>query len=647
MKLRFIYFSLLSVIAFTSYAQKVAENKAGKDYGKMAYVDAIKTYERIAEKGYKNSDMLQKIANAYYFNADLVNAEKWYSELFALTQNLDSEYYFRYAHALKATGNYTKADEMMREFNKKSQLDSRGKLSVSQKNYLEEIKRNSGRYEIDDAGINSEYSDYGAAFYGEKVVFTSTRDTGNFTKRKHAWTDQYFSKFYFSTVKEGDSLSPPEKFGTKITSKFNESTPVFTKDGKTVYFTRNNFNNGKKGKDANKVTLLKIYKATLEEDQWGNIVELPFNSDSYQVAHPSLSADEKTLYFASDMPGTLGLSDIFKVSINEDGSFGTPTNMGPKINTEGRETFPFITSDNELYFASDGHPGLGGLDVFVSRLEDDGSYKQVLNVGEPANSSTDDFALIINKETKRGYFTSNRPGGKGNDDIYKFLETKEIEFKCEQALTGVITGIETGELLANAKVTLLDEMFNVVKDTVTSIDGVYNFKGLECDKKYHVRVAKEEYVTKESMVILSNENGVTELSVQLEKSVVAIPVGGDLANIFKINLIYFDLDKWNIRTDAAIDLAKILDVLIENPTMKIDIRSHTDSRASHKYNEKLSGQRAKSTMDWLVKNGIDASRLTAKGYGETQLVNKCADGVKCSEEEHQQNRRSEFIITEL
>lgn len=190
MKLRFIYFSLLSVIAFTSYAQKVAENKAGKDYGKMAYVDAIKTYERIAEKGYKNSDMLQKIANAYYFNADLVNAEKWYSELFALTQNLDSEYYFRYAHALKATGNYTKADEMMREFNKKSQLDSRGKLSVSQKNYLEEIKRNSGRYEIDDAGINSEYSDYGAAFYGEKVVFTSTRDTGNFTKRKHAWTDR-------------------------------------------------------------------------------------------------------------------------------------------------------------------------------------------------------------------------------------------------------------------------------------------------------------------------------------------------------------------------------------------------------------------------------------------------------------------------
>lgn len=647
MKLRFIYFSLLSVITLTTSAQKGAENKADKNYDKMAYIDAIKTYERIAEKGYKTPEMLQNIANAYYFNADLVNAEKWYSELFAMTEEVEPEVFFRYSQSLKGVGNYTKADEMMAKFNQKSQSDTRGKLGVSQKNYLEEIKKNSGRYQIEDAGINSEYSDYGTAFFGEQVVFTSTRDTGNFTKRKHTWTDQYFSKFYTSKLNEDGSLTDAKKFGTKITSKFNESTPVFTKDGKTVYFTRNNFNNGKKGKDENKVTLLKIYKATFVEDKWGTIVELPFNNDSYQVAHPTLSADEKTLYFASDMPGTIGLSDIFKVSINDDGSFGTPINLGPSINTEGRETFPFITSDNELYFASDGHPGLGGLDIFITRLESDGSFKQVLNVGESANSPLDDFALIINKTTKRGFLTSNRPGGKGNDDIYKFLETKEIEFKCEQQLKGVVTDATTGIVLSNTKLTLLDSQLAVLKETVSGVDGTYDFGILDCNTKYYVRAAKDDYITKESVVILPNENGTTEFPIQLEKAVIAIPVGGDLADVFKINLIYFDLDKSNIRPDAAIDLAKILDVLNENPTMKIDIRSHTDSRASHKYNEKLSDRRAKSTMDWLIGNGISSSRLTAKGYGETQLVNKCADGVKCSEEEHQQNRRSEFIITEL
>lgn len=647
MKLKFIYFSLLSVITFTTYAQKGAENKAEKNYDKMAYIDAIKTYERIAEKGYKNPEMLQKIANAYYFNADLVNAEKWYSELFSMTEELEPETYFRYAQSLKGVGNYSKADEMMAKFNQKSQSDSRGKLGLSQKNYLEEIKKNSGRYQIEDAGINSEYSDYGTAFFGDQVVFTSTRDTGNFTKRRHTWTDQYFSKFYTSKLNEDGSLTDAKKFGTKITSKFNESTAVFTKDGKTVYFTRNNFNNGKKGKDENKVTLLKIYKATFEADKWTNIIELPFNNDSYQVAHPTLSSDEKTLYFASDMPGTIGLSDIFKVSINDDGSYGTPINLGPSINTEGRETFPFISSDNELYFASDGHPGLGGLDIFITRLESDGSFKQVLNVGEPANSPSDDFALIINKSTKRGFLTSNRTGGKGNDDIYKFLETKEIEFKCEQQLKGVVTDAATGIVLPNTKLTLLDSQFAVLKETVSGENGTYDFGILDCNTKYYVRAAKDDYITKESVIILPNENGITELPIQLEKAVIAIPVGGDLADVFKINLIYFDLDKSNIRPDAAIDLAKILDVLNQNPTMKIDIRSHTDSRASHKYNEKLSDRRAKSTMDWLVKNGIDQSRLTAKGYGETQLVNTCADGVKCSEDEHQQNRRSEFIITEL
>jgi outer membrane protein OmpA-like peptidoglycan-associated protein len=647
MKLKFTYIVLLSVFSLSLYAQQKGRvNRADKEYDKYAYVDAIETYERIVEKGYKSPDILKKIGNSYYFNAKLVEAEKWYGELFTMTQDVEIEYYFRYAQCLKAAGNYAKADEIMAKFNTLNATDSRGKLAVSNTDYRETIKKNSNRYTIKDAGINSEYSDYGPAFFGEKIVFTSARDTGNFAKKKHTWTDQYFTRLYAADILKDDSLANPKKYANELRTKFHESTPVFTKDGKTVYFTRNNFLNGKKGKDGNKVTLLKVYRATYNDGKWTNVMALPFNSDSYQVAHPALSADEKTLYFASDMPGTLGLSDIFKVSINEDGSFGEPVNLGPTVNTEGRETFPFVSAQNELYLASDGHPGLGGLDIFAGKIEEDGSIKRVLNVGEPANSQWDDFAYIINSETKRGFLTSNRPGGLGDDDIYKFLETKELEFEFKHTLEGIIADEELN-LIADAKVTLLDDQFNVLKEVTSDSNGKYSFGLIPTGKTYYVRTEKDDFVTQEKSVTIPDASGKTTMDVTMERKACVVRVGDDLANCFKINWIYFDLDKSNIRQDAAVDLAKILDVLIQNPTMKIDVRSHTDSRASHAYNQKLSDKRAKSTIDWLVKNGIDKSRLSGKGYGETQLVNKCADGVNCTEEEHQQNRRSEFIIIEL
>ncbi|MDP2160014.1 MAG: flagellar motor protein MotB, partial [Flavobacterium sp.] len=463
MKLKFTYIVLLSIFSMNLYAQQKGRvNRAEKNYDKYAYINAINTYERIVEKGYTSPDILKKLGNSYYFNAELEQAEKWYGQLFAMTEEVEPEYFFRYAQSLKAVGNYTKADEMMAKFNKASAEDKRGNLAKEQKNYLEVIKSNSGRYNIENAGINSEYSDYGPAFFNNKVVFTSARDTGNFAKRKHTWTDQYFTRLYAADLSEDGSLSAPEKYSKELRSKFHESTPVFTKDSSTVYFTRNNFNDGKKGLDANKVTLLKIYKATFKDGKWSNVTALPFNSDSYQTAHPALSPDEKTLYFASDMPGTLGLSDIFKVAINDDGTFGEPVNLGPTINTEGRETFPFVSAKNELYFASDGHPGLGGLDIFAARIEEDNSIKYVLNVGEPANTPKDDFAYIINSETKRGFLSSNRPGGVGSDDIYKFLETKELVFVCEHLLSGLITDEEL-VALPNTKVTLLDNQFNVMK----------------------------------------------------------------------------------------------------------------------------------------------------------------------------------------
>ncbi|WP_431242264.1 OmpA family protein [Flavobacterium sp. P21] len=641
----FLCLTFVSVFSLDSYSQQSKVNSGDKKYNNYAYVDAIKTYEKVATKGYKSEEMFKKLGNSYYFNSDFEGAAKWYGELFAMNSNIEPEYYYRYAQSLKSIGETTKANKILDEFDAKNKNDNRARLYKADVNYLDQIKANSGRYNIENAGINSKYSDYGSFVYNNKLYFASARDTGNFSQRKHKWTGEYFTNIYDADVDPSTyTASKVNKFKNALNSKFNEATPVFSKDGKTAYFTRNNFVDGKKGKDANKITLVKLYKATLDsKGQWTNIAPLSFTSDNYSTAHPALSPDGKTLYFASDMPGTIGQSDIFKVSINGDGSFGNPENLGKTINTEGKETFPFVTDDDEIYFASDGHPGLGGLDVFVGDIDSDGTISNIQNVGADVNSPKDDFAYFIDSKSRLGYFSSNKDGGLGSDDIYKFLETRRL--KCIQELSGLITDIATNEILPGAKVTLYENQ--VIKNTTTAdATGLYKFP-VDCKKTYNVRAENQDYETREVSVTIDKVSGKTDLPIALTKRMCRVTVGDDLGKCFGIKMIYFDLDKSNIRPEAALDLEKILAVLNDYPAMKLDIRSHTDSRASHKYNEGLSDRRAKSTIQWLIKNGIKADRLTGKGYGETQLVNKCSDDVPCTEEEHQMNRRSEFIITAL
>ena len=640
----FVYFTLLIFISFSGYSQERSVVPADNKYEQYEYIDAISIYEKVAEKGYKDEQLFQRLGNAYYFNANFEKAAKWYDALFLMNKNQGPEYLYRYSQALKSKGDYNKANKILDQFEKTSENDLRAKLYQKHKNYLEEIKANSGRFNIADAGVNSEYSDYGSSFLDDKLVFASARDTGGVSKNVFKWNNQSFTNFYTSKIGSDDNLETPKRFGNKINSKFHEATPVFTKDGKTMYFTRNNFLDGKRGKDSKNVTLLKIYKSTLEDGQWSNITELPFNSNQYSVAHPALSLDDATLYFASDMPGTLGQSDLFKVTINENGTFSTPENLGPKINTEGRETFPVISGDNELYFASDGRPGLGGLDIYVTRLDQNQNFGEIKNIGEPVNSPKDDFAFLINSETRKGFFTSNRDGGKGFDDIYKFTETKKLI--CEQSLAGVVKDKESGELLTGVIVSLFDENFKVLKESTTDSLGQYRFE-VVCGKTYYVRVEKENYETSEKGIAIADESNASKLDLELEKRIKPIGVGTDLAKTLNIPIIYFDLDKSFIRKDAMFELEKIIVVMNDFPKLKIDIRSHTDSRQTEKYNYALSDRRAKSTRDWLIKAGINASRLTAKGYGESQLVNHCADGVKCSELEHQANRRSEFVILSI
>ncbi len=617
--------------------QKMVAEKAAKQYDKLAYVDAIKTYESLVEKGYKSEELFQKLGNSYYFNAQLSKANTYYTQLFALNKNQEPDYLYRFAQTLKAVGNYPQSDAIMGEFAQKTTADLRAKQFENRKDYLAQIARNSNRYEIQNLKINSVYSDYGSTVVNNNLVFASSRDTGSVFQRKHKWTNESFTGLYSSKI-DGNDYQDAVKFAAEINSKFHESSAVFSKDGNTVYFTRNNFNHGKKGKDANRMTLLKIYRAQLEKGSWKNVTELPFNSNEFNTAHPALNANETTLYFASDRPGGFGKSDLWQVEIHADGSFGEPVNLGNSINTEGRETFPFVSKANEFYFATDGYPGLGGLDIYQTEASNN-SWKIPQNIGAPANSSADDFGFYIDSDSRKGFLTSNREGGKGSDDLYAFIETKKLS--CTQTIKVAVVDKDSRKSIGQGSITVLDDQFQVVQNLTINADGTLEIKEVSCDKNYFIRLSSPDYQTKEMALVKSTEEPAV---YELELNQKPIATGDDLAKLIDIKMVYFDLDKSNIRPDAAYELEKIASILEQNPTIKIDVRAHTDSRQTAAYNAKLSERRAQSIMAWLVQRGIAANRLSGRGYGESQLTNRCSDSVPCSEEEHQANRRSEFVV---
>ena len=648
--MRLLTFSV-ALLSSTSllFAQPEKElEKANEMYKNFSYVDAIKIYERIAQKGFVNQEMLQSLGNAYYYNAEYKKALPWYEQLFQEGKyKVKPEYYYRYAQTLKSVGDYTQADKMMAKFVELTNAnDTRAALFEENKDYQTVIKNNSGRFQLNNASINTENSEYGTALYGDKIVFAGATDARKAKRGVSQWTGESFYDLYEAEHFD-QKLGSRKPFSSSINTQFNESTPVFTKDGNTMYFTRNNYVNRKLGSDIENTILLKILRATKDKNgNWGDIVEVPFNSDQYNVAHPALSPDEKYLYFASDMPGSFGNSDIFRVEILGDNQYGTPENLGNIINTAGRESFPYISKDNVLYYSSDGIPGLGGLDIFAVKFNADGSTSKPVNIGMPGNSADDDFCFVFNSDSKIGFLTSNRPGGKGKDDIYSFHEDKPLLFSCQKNIKGIVKDAKTKAIIANAKVILSDKVMKEVSTDQSKTDGTFTFEKVNCnDSHYYLRGEKEKYETAEVNVTVGKDEVVYE--ILLNPREVAIKKGMDLAKVFEIKEIKFDYNKANIRPDAAVELTKIVEVMREYPKMKIDIRSHTDSRGADSYNLKLSDRRAKATLEWIVKQGIDRKRLKAKGYGETRLVNGCSNGVPCTEEEHQENRRSEFIVVAM
>ena len=641
-KRRTISYILVLLLVFLSFevkAQKRHLEKADAAFTNKSYIDAASIYEKVLDKGYRSESLLQNLGDSYYFNGKYEEASKWYSELFQMNAAQSSEYVLRYAQSLKAVGNDSLGDEYYTQYlSVVSGVKSQG-LTAKQHSKL--LKANSGRYTLKKVPFNSDGIDFGIGYWGsDKLVFASTRKGSVLRNRVSSWDGLSYLDLYEVSVEQDTVYGTPRSLKGDVNGKYHESTVCFTHDGETMYFTRTNF---KKNKSSEDLLHLKIFKASLENGKWVKEEELSINGDEYNTAHPTLNVSEDRLYFASDRPGGQGGTDLYYVELKEDGSLGEVVNLGEKINTPGRESFPYISEEGELYFSSDGHFGLGGYDVFYVNMDASGGFTgNVLNVGSPINSSYDDVCYVV--RSGKGYISSNRSESTEEvyDDIYRFVEHRPIKDLTSQ-LYGVVTDKSTGAPLPEATVEVYDTDNTLLYSLKTDAQGYYS-QEVSYEPAYILKVTKSGYSSADAFSNQYQED--REHNFELEAKETELTVGTDLAKVLDIPIIYFDFDKSNIRPDAAVELQKIVEVMNQYPDMKIDIRSHTDSRGSDSYNAALSDRRAKSTMEYIISQGISKDRLTSKGYGERQLVNHCSNGVPCSKEEHQANRRSEFIVVE-
>ncbi|MDC6353183.1 MULTISPECIES: OmpA family protein [unclassified Robiginitalea] len=625
--------------------------RADRYFDIMWYAEAARLYEQLLDRDENaySFEIIRKVADAHYFNTDMERAYHWYDILYdRYGDEMSAANLFKYAHALKGNGKYGRARRIMRLYDKVTDAGRSGEAGQNRllrETVMDNILNREAAYGIRNLDVNSKYSEFGPMFYqDDQIVFASSVDSAFFHTRRYKWNNQPYLDLYVSRLNaEGDNLEHGVKFSKTLNTKYHEAGVAFSPDKQTVYFTRNNY--GKRlRRDKNGVNHLKLYRSRKVGDEWTEAEELPFNGESYSTGHPALSPDGKQLYFVSDMPGTIGGTDIFVVDVLGDGTFSEPRNLGPGINTPQKEMFPFITG-RKLYFSSNGHVGLGGLDIFQVSFDEEIGFLEVENLGQPINSKKDDFSYIVDEATQKGFFASNRVGGKGDDDLYSFQRLLPEETN-ENAIAGVVTDLVTGDAIPEALVTLLDANNRKLKEIVTEADGSFVFQDLDSNTRYRILVEKATY-SEQQEEVATRDNEQVDVELPMRKLRERIVVEDGVRKL-KTGPIYFNFDKHNIRSDAAEELDKLVAVMQEYPSMVIAIESHTDSRGSSVYNRYLSDLRAKSTRAYLIENGIDPSRIqSAKGYGEDRLLNDCDGSVRCTSQQHQLNRRSEFIVVDM
>jgi len=727
-----ILFSIICLIQLSSHAQTAAINSANKLYFKKLYVQAIPKYESVLRKDSSNADVLVNLGDCYRLTNNNRGQLICYGKLIK-TGKAEDIHKLYYGQALMEAGKYDDAKRYMDEF----KADGRGEAFSKGISNLQKFSKNADAYAITEFQYNSNYDDFGAtAFLGDKIVFTSTRTKSTWITKRHGWTGNSYCHMYLTEKDAFGQYDTPAMFIAEYSTKYNDGPFCTSKDGQTIFFTRNGTTKKEQSLDGSQK--LKIFQANIIKDDLQSLMSMKFNSNEYNCAHPSISADGKTLYFSSDMGGGQGGMDIWYCKLDASGSWGNPVNMGDKVNTKGNELFPSITEDNLLYFASNGHEGLGGLDVFETKIKDDKAGK-IYNMGKPVNSEHDDFAYNVYAEGKKAFLSSNRKTGGMNDDIYnvdilrkvargkvvnfivknketqevlplttiklntdsfstnekgefqfileedvnyKLLVKKEKFFDMEDSLSTKTTPegdefTKTIELEKDPNLSLLAGIYDAktgagiegvkikIKDLAVSNDfeliqteknGEYRkpLKGKRIGDKllYLVTIEKEGYVTKTTNFTYEiKKEGEIQMNELLALTIGKVEVGMDLAKMIDIKPIYFDLGKSKIRPDAAVELDKVVKVMKEYPAMIIELGAHTDCRGAAAANMKLSDARAKASAAYIVKQGIDKSRISGKGYGESKLLNSCGCEGKvkstCTEFEHSQNRRTEFIIVKL
>lgn len=616
------YITLSFVFAgLTLSAQNKHTQAADKLYNRYEYIDAAEAYLKVVSDNKADNYVYRQLAESYYNVFNTVEAAKWYAK--ATEEKQDAEIYYRYAQMLKANGQYEASNVQMQKFAAMVPNDQRAIAFQKEPNYIPRLTDQQKMFDSQNMEINSDKSDFGAVLTKDNTLyFASAR---NSARKSYGWNNEPFLDLYKATRNADGTFSQPTEAEGSVNSKFHDGPAAITADGNTMYFASETFRDKIFDKDKEKhikYGKVGLFKATKVDGKWGNVQALPFNNKDYQVGNPSLSKDGKTLYFSSNMPGTLGGADIWKVAITADNTYGTPENLGPNVNTEGRENFPYITDDNQLYFASDARQGFGGLDVFVIDLEKGTAVK---NVGKPINSEKDDFAFSFDKDQNIGFYSSNRGG---QDDIYMAVPV------CGVQLNTTVKNAKTGEILTNAAVTILDDRNNSIETKTTGADGLVNY-ATECDKAYTLQVSKDGFVSK-TIAVAKSKGGALPLVAELDPINVIVTETEVI-----LNDIFFEYNKSNITKEGAFELDKLVQVLQNNTRMTIMVKSHTDNRGSDSFNMNLSERRAKATVQYVISKGIAKDRIQGKGYGESEPKVQCE---KCTVEEHAKNRRSEFLI---
>tara|TARA_R110000868_G_scaffold299242_1_gene559468 strand:+ start:18929 stop:20842 length:1914 start_codon:yes stop_codon:yes gene_type:complete len=630
-----ILVSIILMISFSVFPQQGKQKRADTLFNKFSFVKAAQVYRELIDNNYNRDYATRRLADCYAYLRDPKNASRYYKSV-VKQENVPIEYYYSYAQSLRGIKNYKESRIWLERFKDSGGVVNSNDFSKDV-NFITSIFNAKQQYFLDRVRFNSKFSDFGAFEFNGNIYFASSRDEGVSVKRLYGWNEQPFLDIYVTAVgsKKVDHTS---KLRGEVNSIYHDGPVTITKDGNTMYFSSNNYKNNIEGRDKKGLINMKIYRATLKDSVWTNVEDLSINSSDYSTQHAALNTNDTKLYFSSDRPGGFGGSDIYVVDINPNGTLGTPTNVGNIVNTDKAEGFPFINNEETLFFSSDGHEGLGLLDIYGTIKGDNDEIVDVINLGIPINSNNDDFSFTMNPNGITGYFASNRQGGRGDDDIYAYHRVPTLQVE------GVVTDAINTKPIANSVITLYDDKDNKIAYMVTDENGYFQIN-IDRNKDYKIVAGQTKYI--DDYRAFTSKHLQTELT-SITANLLLNPVQ-DVVKLAELNTIYFDFDKYAIRKDAALELDKIVNMM-QNvyPDMIIRIESHTDSRGTRSYNDKLSIDRANSTYEYLISKGIDTSRITEhEGFGERRLTNGCEDGAKCEEKQHQLNRRTQFIVVKM